>query len=90
MNKLGSLLLALLLATSAIALAAHGTLHADNGIEQCMLCASHADAKSSLESGLAPALPESLSPTCPMEPALPRLAVIRVASHLARAPPRTV
>ncbi len=46
MKRLTHCLLALFLVVSAISATAHGVVHQDNGYEQCLLCASHADAKS--------------------------------------------
>lgn len=37
-------LLALFMALSAIALSAHATVHVADGVEQCLLCATHAGA----------------------------------------------
>jgi hypothetical protein len=45
MKRLTLCLLALFLVVSAISATAHGVVHQDNGYEQCLLCASHADAK---------------------------------------------
>jgi hypothetical protein len=36
-------LLALVLATGVVAFAGHSALHAGNGVEQCLVCASHFD-----------------------------------------------
>ena len=44
MARLSHYLLVLLLAFSTVTLTAHGVVHADSGMEQCLLCASHAGA----------------------------------------------
>lgn len=44
MKRFTHYLLVLLLAFSTVTLTAHAVVHADTGVEQCLLCASHAGA----------------------------------------------
>jgi len=80
-------LLALFMALSAIALSAHATVHVDNGVEQCLLCASHADSRPAACGHMDWPVPERLETA---QPASADIAMAPLALRLAppaRAPP---
>jgi hypothetical protein len=49
-NRFHYLALAVVLAFGVLVLAGHSSLHSQSGVEQCLMCASHADPASALVS----------------------------------------
>ncbi|MFT5138607.1 MAG: hypothetical protein ACI9H8_000161 [Lysobacterales bacterium] len=47
-NRFHYLALAVVLAFGVMVLAGHSTLHSQSGVEQCLMCASHADPGSTM------------------------------------------